>query len=123
MAFLSASALFQCSLLLDSTQKKTNWYFICSFQLKCPEKVFVVWGFSSLLLFPSVFCLLGIFQAVPLALTLSYFSSSFLRFILPFQRSNQVKASSNLTPACEAEVSAKAEHQEEQLSREKSGGY
>lgn len=34
-----------------------------------------------------------------------------------------MKASSNLTPACEAEVSAKAEHQEEQLSREKSGGY
>lgn len=49
---------------------------------------------------------------------LSYFSSSFLCFIFPFQKNDQVKASSNLTPANKAKLSAKPYHQEEELYRE-----
>lgn len=49
---------------------------------------------------------------------LSYFSSLFLCFILPFQKNDQVKASSNLTPAAKAKVSAKPQHQKEEISRE-----
>lgn len=107
MALFSAQALFQCSFLLRLQTRKTKWYFDCSLQLNFSETLFVVLGFSSLLLSSSVFCLLAIFQSVPLALMLSYFSSSFLCFILPFQKNDQVKASSNLTPANKAKVSAK----------------
>lgn len=71
-----------------------------------------------LLLSPSVFHLLAVFQSVPLAFMLSYFSSSFLCFILPFQKNDQVKASSNLTSATKAKVSAKPQHQKEEFSRE-----
>lgn len=106
MAFLLACALIQSSLSLDSKQERLNGILIalCSWT---SGKFFVVLGFSSLFLAPSAFCLVAIFKSVALALMLSYFSSSFLCFILPFQKNVQVKDSSNLTPANKAKVSAK----------------
>lgn len=108
MALVLAYALIQSSLSLDSKQERLNGILIalCSWT---SEKMFVVLGFSSLFLAPSAFCLVAIFQSVALALMLSYFSSSFLYVILPFQfqKNVQVKDSSNLTPANKAKVSAK----------------
>lgn len=65
MAFLSASALFQCSLLLDSTHKKDQVVFYLLFPAKVSRKGF---------------CCLGVFFPPSLSLSIlpsGYFSSYF----------------------------------------------
>lgn len=97
---------------------KIKWYFNFSLCWNFSENSFCCFEGFFILLSSSVFQLLAVFQSVPLAFMLSYFRSSFLCFILPFQKNDQVKASSNSTPAPKAKVSAKPQHQKEGFSRE-----